>query len=311
MLGRSCTTARGGRGLSVGRGRHHRRSAPLDLRTAGSCSTTSAGIAATTSSARQPRSCPYRRRVPTCRVGQWQGNDCFHDQFFPGDRPTYFTPRSPRLASDRYRHLRQARQRRRRGRAVDRTARVVPHRAREGPGTTDARIRAPSARRRAVAVPDLAGNPSTPPRRRPSCRTTRAFPACSCTMPDTRIATSARSARCTRGHAAGGVGRQGISGGFALLRLHTGGFALNFYKSRSRLARSGANAAARRSPGCGPSSHSAVGRRPQPRTRPRPVEHSTPSILLLATDAWGELERLSTHAYTYACAWCPARRAPS
>ncbi|MDP9841098.1 purple acid phosphatase family protein [Streptosporangium lutulentum] len=26
-----------------------------------------------------------------CRVGQWQGNDCFHDQFFPGDEPTYFT----------------------------------------------------------------------------------------------------------------------------------------------------------------------------------------------------------------------------
>jgi hypothetical protein len=26
----------------------------------------------------------------TCRVGQWQGNDCFHDQFFPGDEPTYF-----------------------------------------------------------------------------------------------------------------------------------------------------------------------------------------------------------------------------
>jgi hypothetical protein len=27
----------------------------------------------------------------TCRVGQWQGNDCFHDRFFPGDQPTYFT----------------------------------------------------------------------------------------------------------------------------------------------------------------------------------------------------------------------------
>ena len=26
----------------------------------------------------------------SCRVGQWQGNDCFHDQFFPGDEPTYF-----------------------------------------------------------------------------------------------------------------------------------------------------------------------------------------------------------------------------
>ncbi len=26
-----------------------------------------------------------------CRAGQWQGNDCFHDHFFPGDQPTYFT----------------------------------------------------------------------------------------------------------------------------------------------------------------------------------------------------------------------------
>jgi hypothetical protein len=25
-----------------------------------------------------------------CRIGQWQGN-CFHDHFFPGDEPTYFT----------------------------------------------------------------------------------------------------------------------------------------------------------------------------------------------------------------------------
>jgi Icc protein len=27
----------------------------------------------------------------TCTVGQWQGNDCFHDRFFPGDQPSYFT----------------------------------------------------------------------------------------------------------------------------------------------------------------------------------------------------------------------------
>ena len=26
-----------------------------------------------------------------CRVGEWQGNDCFHDRFFPGDQPTYFS----------------------------------------------------------------------------------------------------------------------------------------------------------------------------------------------------------------------------
>jgi len=26
-----------------------------------------------------------------CRVGQWQGNDCFHDHFFPADEPTYFS----------------------------------------------------------------------------------------------------------------------------------------------------------------------------------------------------------------------------
>lgn len=27
----------------------------------------------------------------SCRIGQWQGHDCFHDQFFPGDEPTYFS----------------------------------------------------------------------------------------------------------------------------------------------------------------------------------------------------------------------------
>ena len=52
----------------------------------------------------------------TCRVGQWQGNDCFHDQFFPGDDPRYFTPRAQRPARHRDRHLRQAGRRRRPGR---------------------------------------------------------------------------------------------------------------------------------------------------------------------------------------------------
>jgi len=27
----------------------------------------------------------------TCRVGQWQGNDCFHDAYFPNDALTYFS----------------------------------------------------------------------------------------------------------------------------------------------------------------------------------------------------------------------------
>jgi hypothetical protein len=26
----------------------------------------------------------------SCRAGQWQGNDCFHDAYFPGDEPTNF-----------------------------------------------------------------------------------------------------------------------------------------------------------------------------------------------------------------------------
>ncbi|HEX3592822.1 MAG TPA: metallophosphoesterase family protein [Pseudonocardiaceae bacterium] len=26
-----------------------------------------------------------------CRVGEWQGNDCFHDRYFPGDELTYFS----------------------------------------------------------------------------------------------------------------------------------------------------------------------------------------------------------------------------
>ncbi len=27
----------------------------------------------------------------SCRAGQWQGNDCFHDAYFPGIEPTYFS----------------------------------------------------------------------------------------------------------------------------------------------------------------------------------------------------------------------------
>ena len=48
----------------------------------------SAPIAATTSSARGNHDrahdgAPYA----TCSAGQWQGNDCFRDEFFPGDEP--------------------------------------------------------------------------------------------------------------------------------------------------------------------------------------------------------------------------------
>ena len=62
--------------------------------------------------------------------------------------------------------------------------------------------------------------------------------ACSCTTPGTRTATSARSARSRPSvtHQEIAAGKE-YPGGFSLLRLHTGGFALNFYKTRSDLAR--------------------------------------------------------------------------
>ena len=66
----------------------------------------------------------------------------------------------------------------------------------------------------------------------------RRLPGCSCTTPGTRTATSARSARSrpnvTLQEIAAG---KEYPGGFSLLRLHTGGYALNFYKTRSHLAR--------------------------------------------------------------------------
>ena len=63
---------------------------PVDLSKAGQLLGGSAATPRLLRHPRQPRPGAHRRPVRGCRAGQWQGNDCFHDQFFPGDEPTYF-----------------------------------------------------------------------------------------------------------------------------------------------------------------------------------------------------------------------------
>ncbi len=57
-------------------------------------------------------------------------------------------------------------------------------------------------------------------------------------MPDTRTGTSGRSSALAPKvlHQEIAAGKE-FPGGFSLLRLHSGGYALNFYKTRSDLAR--------------------------------------------------------------------------
>ena len=214
----------------------------------------------------------------SCRVGQWQGNDCFHDHFFPGDEPTYFSSRAPGSPGHRDRHLRQAGERQRPRRPLHRPARLVPRRARREPGPADHRVRPPSPHRRELAVPHLAEQHARRRTgRRPSWRTTRALPDCSCTTPGH----THRNKR-TISPVAPGVTLQEIAagkeypGGFSLLRLHTGGFALNFYKTRSDLAR----AVERTKPTGDPRRLAAVRARqqrlrPQHRRRTRPLGPAT------------------------------------
>ena len=235
----------------------------------------SAGTAATTSSpAATTTARTTATRTSTCRVGQWQGNDCFHDQFFPGDEPTYFTPRPAGPARPRARHLRQARQRQRRRRALAPSS--SPGSAPSSPRTATSRrscsattrwsSRSRRSRSRRATRSTRAQVGDDPRRTTPRCR------GCSCTTPGTRTATSARSARSrprvTLQEIAAG---KEYPGGFSLLRLHTGGFALNFYKTRSELARAWSERSRQEISGAGRSSRSAQCLRPQHHGGARPL----------------------------------------
>jgi 3',5'-cyclic-AMP phosphodiesterase len=174
----------------------------------------------------------------TCRVGQWQGNDCFHDQFFPGDEPSYFSRDLQGL-------------------------RVIGLDTYDKPGnggdagalSTDqlAWFRAELGRHREQPTIVFGHHPliveSSP------------FPITASNTLDAAQAAAIlgdysrtpgmflhHAGHTHRNHrtispAAPGVTLQEIAagkeypGGFSLLRLYTGGFALNFYKTRSQQAR--------------------------------------------------------------------------
>lgn len=173
-----------------------------------------------------------------CRVGQWQGNDCFHDAYFPGDQPTYFSRDLSGLhvvGIDTY----------------DKAG-----------GGGDAGGMSPAQLEWFRA--DLAAHRDQPTLvfgHHPLVVQDSAFPitasnsldaAQAATVLDWYAATPGvflhHAGHTHRNHrtvspAAPGVTLQEVAaakeypGGFSVLRLHTKGYALNFYKSKSELAR--------------------------------------------------------------------------
>lgn len=173
-----------------------------------------------------------------CRAGQWQGRDCFHDEFFPGQEPTYFTRELQGL-------------------------RVIGLDTYDKPGgggdagalSTDqlAWFRQQLAKER--------DQPTIVFGHHPLVVQNSAFPISPSNSLDAAQATTilqdyARTPGLFLHHAghthrnkrtispvAPRVTLQEIAagkeypGGFSLLRLYTGGYALNFYKTRSELAR--------------------------------------------------------------------------
>jgi Icc protein len=173
-----------------------------------------------------------------CRVGEWGGNDCFHDQFFPGDEPTYFRRELGGL------------------RVLGIDTYDKPGRGSDAGALADEQLawfRAELARDREQPT-IVFGHPPLVVEESP-------FPITASNTLDAGQATTilqdyARMPGLFLHHAghthrnkrtissiAPSVTMQEIAagkeypGGFSLLRLHAGGFALNFYKTRSELAR--------------------------------------------------------------------------
>lgn len=173
-----------------------------------------------------------------CRVGQWQGNDCFHDAYFPGDEPTYFTADLSGL------------------RVIGLDTYDKPGGGGDAGGLSPAQL--------AWFQAELAGNREQPTLvfgHHPLVVQDSAFPiTASNSLAADQAAAILDSYAATPGlflHHAGHTHRnhrtvssvaphvtlQEIAaakeypGGFSILRLHTEGYAMNFYKSRSDLAR--------------------------------------------------------------------------
>ncbi|MEW2547676.1 metallophosphoesterase family protein [Streptomyces sp. NPDC047002] len=174
----------------------------------------------------------------SCRAGQWQGNDCFHDAYFPGVEPTYFSTDLSGLhvvGLDTYDKA---------GNGGD------------AGGMSD--------RQMAWLRRDLAAHREQPTLvfgHHPLVVQDSAFPVTDSKSLDRTQATAIldqyartpgvflhHAGHTHRNHrtvspAAPHVLHQEIAaakeypGGFSLLRIHEGGYALNFYKSRSDLAR--------------------------------------------------------------------------
>ena len=173
-----------------------------------------------------------------CRAGQWQGNDCFHDQFFPGDEPSYFGNDLQGL-------------------------RVLGLDTYDKPGN-GSDPGALSTEQLAWFRAELAKHREQPTivfGHHPLVVEHSPFPITpSNTLDSAQVSTILSDYAATPGlflHHAGHTHRnkrtispsapavtlQEIAagkeypGGFSLLRLHTGGFALNFYKTSSELSR--------------------------------------------------------------------------
>jgi Icc protein len=174
----------------------------------------------------------------TCRVGQWQGNDCFHDAFFPSDELTYFSADLSGLhiiGLDTY--------------------------DKAGSGGDAGAL---STEQMSWFRGDLAAHKDQPTLvfgHHPLVVADSAFPITPSNSLDAAQAASIldsyaqtpgvflhHAGHTHRNHrttspAAPGVTLQEVAavkeypGGFSLLRLHTEGYALNFHKSRSELAR--------------------------------------------------------------------------
>jgi 3',5'-cyclic-AMP phosphodiesterase len=171
-----------------------------------------------------------------CRVGQWQGNDCFHDAYFPGDQLTYFSRDLSGLhvvGLDTY--------------------------DKAGGGGDAGGMSAPQLD---WFQADLAAHKDQPTivfGHHPLIVQNSAFPIKSSNSLDQTQAASIldwysqapgvflhHAGHTHRNHLTmtpSGVVHQEVAaakeypGGFSVLRLHTKGFAMNFYKSRSDLAR--------------------------------------------------------------------------
>jgi Icc protein len=174
----------------------------------------------------------------TCSVGRWQGNDCFHDHFFPGDRPTYFTRElqglrvigldtydkpgnggdAGALSTDQFAWFREQL-------AHDRHQPTIvfghhPLVVQNSPFPITASNSLDHAQA-ATILGDYARMPGM-------------FLHHAGHTHRNKRTVSALAPKVLHQEIAAG---KEYPGGFSLLRLHTGGYALNFYKSRSDLAR--------------------------------------------------------------------------